>query len=63
MNLTEACVTLNVGRSGYHAHLRKHQRPRRRQDAQLATEIRALLKAAIEKSRAKVEEERKKSRS
>ena len=46
MSLTEACDTLNVSRSGYHAHLRKHQRPRRRQDAQLATEIRAAFSAS-----------------
>ncbi len=46
MSLTEACDTLNVSRSGYHAHLRKHQRPRRRQDAQLADEIRAAFTAS-----------------
>ena len=46
MRLTEACDTLNVSRSGYHAHLRKHQRPRRSQDAQLATEIHAAFTAS-----------------
>jgi transposase InsO family protein len=46
MNLTEACQTLGVSRSGYHAHLRKPLRPRRRQDAQLASEIRADFSAS-----------------
>ena len=46
MSLTEACATLEISRSGYHAHLRKHQRPRRRQDAQLADEIRAAFSAS-----------------
>lgn len=46
MNLTEACQALGVSRSGYHAHLRKHERPRRRQDAQLAEEIRAAFTAS-----------------
>jgi transposase InsO family protein len=46
MNLVKACQALNVSRSGYHAHLCKHQRPRRRQDAQLATEIRAAFTAS-----------------
>lgn len=46
MSLSEACDTLEVSRSGYHAHLRKHQRPRRRQDAQLAIEIRAAFSAS-----------------
>jgi transposase InsO family protein len=46
MNLAQACQTLGVSCSGYHAHLRKHQRPRRRQDAQLATEIRAAFTAS-----------------
>jgi transposase InsO family protein len=46
MNLAKACQTLGVSRSGYHAHLRKHQRPRRRQDAQIATEIRAAFTAS-----------------
>jgi transposase InsO family protein len=46
MNLAQACQTLGVSRSGYHAHLRKHQRPRRRQDAQLATEIRTAFTAS-----------------
>jgi len=39
MNLTEACHTLGVSRSGYHAHLRKPRLKRRTQDARLATEI------------------------
>lgn len=46
MNLSLACQALGVSRSGYHAHLRKHARPRRRQDAQLATEIRAAFTAS-----------------
>ena len=46
MNLSFACQALNVSRSGYHAHLRKHQRPRRRQDALLAAEIRAAFTAS-----------------
>ena len=46
MNLAQACQTLGVSRSGFHAHLRKHLRPRRRQDAQLATEIRAAFTAS-----------------
>jgi len=46
MNLTHACQALGVSRSGYHAHLRKHLRPRRRQDAQLATEICAAFAAS-----------------
>jgi hypothetical protein len=43
MNLTEVCLALEVSRSGYHAHLRKHPRPRQLQDRQLAMEIRAAL--------------------
>ena len=39
MNLSLACTALSVSRSGYHAHLLKHQRPRRLQDSQLANEI------------------------
>lgn len=46
MNLTEACLALEVSRSGYHAHLRKHHRPRQRQDQQLALEIRAAFAAS-----------------
>jgi hypothetical protein len=46
MNLSQACQALGVSRSGYHAHLRKHQRPRRRQDARLAGEIRAAFTAS-----------------
>lgn len=46
MNLSLACQTLSVSRSGYHAHLRKPQRPRRRKDAQLASEIRAAFTAS-----------------
>lgn len=46
MNLSLACKTLGVSRSGYHAHLLKHQRPRRIRDAQLATEIRSTFTAS-----------------
>jgi transposase InsO family protein len=46
MNLSLACQVLSVSRSGYHAHLRKPQRPRRRQDAQLAGVIRAAFTAS-----------------
>jgi transposase InsO family protein len=46
LNLTEACQTLEVSRSGYHAHLRKAQRPRRVQDAVVATEVRAAFVAS-----------------
>lgn len=46
MSLAKACRALGVSRSGYHAHLRKQQRPRRRQDAQLATEIHAAFIAS-----------------
>lgn len=46
MNLSLACQALSVSRSGYHAHLRKPQRPRRRQDAQLAVEICAAFTAS-----------------
>lgn len=50
MNLSEACQTLGVSPSGYHAHRRKHQRPRRRHDEQLATEIRAAFTTLIHRS-------------
>ncbi|MBL9183627.1 MAG: IS3 family transposase [Verrucomicrobiaceae bacterium] len=46
MNLAKACHALGVSRSGYHAHLRKHERPRRCQDDQLAIEIRAAFTAS-----------------
>ena len=46
MNLTAACHTLSVSRSGYHAHLRKPQLKRRTQDAQLATEIHEAFNAS-----------------
>lgn len=46
MNLTEACHTLGVSRSGYHAHLRKPQLKRHIQDAQLATEIHDAFNAS-----------------
>lgn len=36
MNLTEACLALEVSRSGYHDHLRKPRRKRRQQDQMLA---------------------------
>jgi transposase InsO family protein len=44
LNLTEVCRTLGVSRAGYHAHLHKNQRPRRREDALLIT---ALAKTFI----------------
>jgi transposase InsO family protein len=46
MNLAKACQALGVSRSGYHAHLRKHQCPRRRQDLLLATELRAAFSSS-----------------
>jgi putative transposase len=46
LNLTEACQALEVSRSGYHAHLRKPQRPRRAQDALVATEVRQAFVAS-----------------
>ncbi|GEP46483.1 transposase [Brevifollis gellanilyticus] len=46
MNLTQACQALQVSRSGYHAHLRKCQRPRRIQDASLAAEIHTCFDAS-----------------
>lgn len=46
MNFAKACQVLGVSRSGYHAHLRKHEPPRRCQDAQLAIEIRAAFTAS-----------------
>lgn len=46
MNLAKACHALGVSRSGYHAHLHKHQRPRRRQDSLLATEVHAAFSAS-----------------
>lgn len=46
MNLAKACQALGVSRSGFHAHLRKHERPRRRQNAQLTIEIRAAFTAS-----------------
>ena len=46
MNLSLACQTLGVSRSGYHAHLHKHRRPRRLQDSQLAAEIRTAFTAS-----------------
>ncbi len=39
MNLSLACKTLGVSRSGYHAHLHKDHCPRRVEDSQLAIEI------------------------
>jgi transposase InsO family protein len=39
MHLAEACHTLQVSRSGYHAHLRKPQGTRRVQDALIAREV------------------------
>lgn len=46
MNLTEACQTLEVSRSGYHAHQHKHQRKRRVQDHVIATEVREAFSAS-----------------
>ncbi|MDB6006479.1 MAG: hypothetical protein JWR15_3466, partial [Prosthecobacter sp.] len=46
MSLSLACKTLGVSRSGYHAHLLKHQRPRRLQDTQLAAEIHTAFTAS-----------------
>ena len=46
MNLAEACRALEVSRSGYHAHRRKHTRTRRLQDAALAAEIHAAFTAS-----------------
>jgi transposase InsO family protein len=46
MNLTDACLAFGVSRSGYHAHLRKPTRPRRLQDATLATEILSTFTAS-----------------
>lgn len=46
MNLSEACNVLKTSRSGYHAHLRKHTRVRRRQDAELAAALREEFAAS-----------------
>jgi putative transposase len=46
MDLSEACLTLEVSRSGYHAHLRKAQRTRRLQDTLLAREVRQAFEAS-----------------
>ena len=46
MNLSLACTTLAVSRSGYHAHRRKAAGKRRRQDAQLACEIHTTFTAS-----------------
>jgi putative transposase len=46
MSLTEACHTLEVTRSGYHAHLRKPQGTRRVQDAALARELQEAFVAS-----------------
>lgn len=40
LDLTAACETLEVSRSGYYAHQRKPQRPRRVQDTLVAGEVR-----------------------
>ena len=45
MNLHEAAQTLGVSRSGYYAHQRKERRPRRLQDAALATQIKDTFEA------------------
>ena len=39
INLSEACDTLEVSRSGYHAHVRKPERVRRMQDTLIAAEL------------------------
>jgi putative transposase len=46
VDLTEACLTLEVSRSGYHAHLRKAQRTRRRQDILIAREVQEAFEAS-----------------
>ena len=46
MNLTETAQALALSRSGYHAHQRRHLRPRRVQDAALSTEIHAAFVAS-----------------
>lgn len=46
VDLSEACLTLEVSRSGYHAHLRKAQRTRRRQDVLLAREVQQAFEAS-----------------
>ena len=45
-SIPEMAEALEVSRSGFHAHLRKAERPRRRRDA----ELRALLRRAFEQS-------------
>lgn len=46
-SVPEMAEALEVSRSGFHAHLRKPERPRRRRDA----ELRPLLRRAFEQSR------------
>jgi putative transposase len=46
MNLSDACQALGVSRSGYHDHLLKSQRPRRVQDALLASKVRTAFDAS-----------------
>jgi len=46
MNLSEACTALGASRSGYHAHLRKNERSRRRQDEALAAALREEFAAS-----------------
>ncbi len=46
-SVPEMAEALEVSRSGFHAHLRKAERPRRRRDA----ELRPLLRRAFEQSR------------
>ena len=46
MNLTETCQTLGVSRGGYQSHRQKHRRPRHREDALLAAELRVAFTAS-----------------
>jgi putative transposase len=46
VDLAEACLTLEVSRSGYHAHLRKAQCTRRMQDTFIAREVQQAFEAS-----------------
>jgi transposase InsO family protein len=46
INLSEACLTLKVSRSGYHAHLGKPGRLRRVQDLELAREVQEAFESS-----------------
>ena len=39
----EACAALGVSESGFYAHRRKDQRPRRQQDGVIACELKAVF--------------------